>query len=255
MKASERHKLKQDAFARLVREAGNWARQNQTVILSVTVIVLVMVVGVVWVTASRRSAERTAEGLLRNLEIEAQSLPPISDEKRADALEKITSLCDDIVAEYPSTDAAAHALRQTGEVLSRAGRTDEAVSYFERALKLGRRRPGAVLLARRGLAEALEEQGKLQEAIEQYGILAQDSASLLAAQANWDIGRCYDRLGQPEKAAEFYGKVVDYADDTDWGLMARARLARGVPPTGTVPESTPPATADTEPAGAAANPG
>ena len=267
MKASERHKLKEDEFARLVHKAGKWARQNQTVILTAIVIVLVVVIGVVWVTVSRRSAEQTAESLLRNLEIKAQSVVLMPDEKRAEALEKIMSLCDRIVAEYPSTDAAPHALRQTGEVLSRVGRTDEAVSYFERALKLGSRRPGAAILARRGLAEALEELGKLQEAIEQYGILAQDATSPLAAQANWDIGRCYDRLWQPDKAAVFYGKVVDYADDTDWGRMARSRLARGAPPTGMGSEPAPlpvpgtgaagrPAAADTEPAGkAAANPG
>ena len=92
----------------------------------------------------------------------------------------------------------------------------------------GRRGPGLRTLAQRGLAESLEAAGKFQEAVQEYNTLAADSQKAEArqetAEADWDVGRCYEHLGSIEQAKVFYAKAQELGGDSNWGNLARFGL-------------------------------
>ena len=68
MKASERHRLKQDAYADGVARAVVWMKKHQTRLVAVLVAALVVVIGVMWVIASKRSAAAMAQSELAELD-------------------------------------------------------------------------------------------------------------------------------------------------------------------------------------------
>ena len=72
MKASERHRLKHDAYADTVYKVVAWAKENQTQIFSVLAVVLILGVGAVWIIISRQTANAAAQALLAEVEVKTQ---------------------------------------------------------------------------------------------------------------------------------------------------------------------------------------
>jgi predicted negative regulator of RcsB-dependent stress response len=240
VKASERHRLKEDKYADTVLKIAAWARQHLTPILAVAAIMLGIIAVILWTVHSRRSAEEAADELLSQIQLRAQAALAAKPEAQADAVREVQSSVNDLVNAFPDSRAAPVALLRAAEVLRAAGESPQAVERYERALKAAGQQTGLVSLARRGLAEALEDTGKIKEAIEQYRFFAMDSASPEAAHANWDIGRCYETLGDLATAKEFYQNAVNRGGDSAWAKLARFRLdslARGAPASSVKPWS------------------
>jgi len=235
VKTSERHKLKHDLYADNVMKAALWAKRHRTRILTVAAAALLVAAAVVWIALARQEAENSAADLLAEVEAQANAIARAKDDKKAAAIKEVVAKCDLIAADYPESRAAPIALCRAAQVYAEAGRASEATPYFRRTIAESRGRAGLVDVARRGLAESLEDSGKLREAIEQYRLLLRDDAT--AAEVNWDIGRCYDQLNEPEQAETHYKKAVQLGSDTVWGELAQAALARLANP---APAETPP---------------
>jgi len=225
VKRSERHRLKHDVYADRVVHLAVWARLHQTQLLVGVAAVLFIAASVVWVTLSHHSAEEAALEILAEVETRARAAVFAKPAEQADAVKDVAARCDLLAADHPNSDATPLALLRAGMLYCLIGRAREAVPYFERALELGDDRPGLAGLARRGLAEALEASAKYRQAIEQYRLLVEDGAGATRAQVNWDIGRCYDQLGEPDQAESFYTKAVQDGGDSGWADLARSRLA------------------------------
>lgn len=226
MKASERHKLKHDAYADTVVHAVTWARRHLTPILVTVAAVTFVAACLVWFFIGRQRAQAAAYGLLADIEEAASKATFAKPEQQPEAVKKVAGRCDLLAAEHPNSPSAPLALLRAGQLYNRIGRADEAIPYFRRALELGKRRPGLVRLARRGLAAALEESGRLRAAIEQYRLLGQDGTAAGNVQVQWDLGRCYEQLGEPDQAKRCYETVVQRGGTGKWAELARAGLAR-----------------------------
>ena len=226
MKASERHKLKHDKYADTVAKAAEWAREHRTQLLVALAVVLLACTVATWLTLSRQSAEQTAGDLLSEVRNKAYIVSFMLEKTDEETISEVVAGCDQIATDYPRTEAAPLALLRAGQVLNQTGRPDEAVSFFRRALELADNRSGTVALARRGLAEALEQSGKLKEAIANYQMLISSDGSPTDAQALWDIARCHERLEETDKARDLYGKILTDSPDTLWAELARFRIER-----------------------------
>ena len=226
MKASERHRLKHDKYADTVAKSVEWAREHRTRLLVALAVVLLACAFATWLTLSRQSAERAAGDLLSEVREKAYIVSFMLEKTDEKTISEIVAGCDRIATDYPRTKAAPLALLRAGQVLNQTGRPDEAASFFRRALELADNRPGTVALARRGLAEALEESGKPKEAIANYRMLIAGDGSPADAQAKWDIARCHERLGETDKARDLYGKILTDSPDTPWAELARFRIER-----------------------------
>jgi tetratricopeptide (TPR) repeat protein len=241
VKASERHRLKHDKYAESVVGGLAWAQQHQNVIAAAVVAVLVVGGGILWMTWTRRAATASAADILTEVQNRAQMALLEAPEKRNEAVSQALSGYDSLAATYPETSSAVLGLIQAGDLLVQSGKPAEAIAYYERALAAASGKlAGLKDLARHGLAVACESKGDYLKAIEYYSYFADDPASLEGVRANWDIGRCYELLGEADRARVHYEKAAQYGEDSEWAQMARFRvseLARG--PVSSVPPATP----------------
>ena len=175
---------------------------------------------------SRQAAEAAARELLADVELKAQMVPFEKPERRPEAVKETVGLCEMIAADYPNSAAASLALLRAGQTLVGSGRAKEAVPYFERALAMAHERQGVIALARRGLAEALEEAGDVRKAIAQYELLLGEPDSVGDARVYWDLGRCHEALGERQQAVDFYRRVVEHGGGSMWQELAKFRLTR-----------------------------
>ena len=68
-------------------------------------------------------------------------------------------------------------------------------------------------------------QGNLEGALEHLDEAARiaEGRPVIASQANWHAGRCFELLGQPEKALERYSRIKQEGGDSLWFKLAQYR--------------------------------
>jgi len=224
MKPSRRRRLKQDPYIAALARLAAWARAHRKPLIAGLAAAGLAALMVLWLRASRLAAEAAARDLLAEVDLQAQAVLFEKPERRPAAIQDLLRLCDSVAEDYSHTSAAPLALLRAAQVLVRVGRAEEAVPYFERAAALARPWPGLLAQTRRGLAEALEESGQVRKAIPRYEQLAQDAGPTEQAHAFWDLGRCYEALGEKERAVEFYRKAVNLGAGSMWQELAGFRL-------------------------------
>lgn len=261
MKAAERQKLKHDKYAETVVSGLQWAKEHQAKVIAVVASLLILAGAVVWTLHSRMQAQQDAQAQFNEYRTMADRALGMKDEARTEAVQDALTHLDGLVKSYPDSGVAPQALLQAAELLTATGRPAKAAGYFERLLGMSGAPEGMKALARRGLAASLEQSGEAEKAIVQYKALAASSAPQEAVEADWDIGRCYELLKDPENAKSFYRKAIELGGESKWAELARFRvesLERGPTPPESAATSAPAtassAPATTAPAAAAASP-
>jgi TolA-binding protein len=225
MKRTERHKLKENEFARTVaraRDAIDARRRDLTVVLIVAIVALTAIGGYTW---WRQSRETRANILLAGAlaiydspvvapaEPKPGSPMPVqqpgtfrTERAKLDAaLPKFV----ETATQYPGTDAGIAARYHTAGILAALGRHAEAEQRYQEVVdKAGRRIYGQT--ARLGLAEVQLAQGKHDHAITIYRELTTDTNAQLPVDGIlMQLGRAYLQAGKKEDAARAFGRIVE----------------------------------------------
>jgi TolA-binding protein len=240
VKATERHKLKENEFARSVasaRQALEARRGDVGVILLVLVVAVVAIGGYSW---WRQSRNTKANVLLANAlaVYEAPVVPPSEPKagspmpidqpgtyrteqaKLEAALPKFVETAD----AYPSTDSGVAARFHAAAILASLGRHAEAEQNYQQVVDKGGRTIYA-RTARLGLAEAQLAQGKTDSAIAIYRELSTDSNPQLPVDGVlMQLGRAYLLAGKPEDAARAFNRVVEEFPESVYLSDARREL-------------------------------
>jgi tetratricopeptide (TPR) repeat protein len=224
VKADERHKLKHDKYAETVVSGLQWAKVHQAKVVAVASVLVIVTGAVVWTIHARVQERQAAERQLSEYEVSADRAVGMKGDARAEAIKNALGQLDGLVKSYPGSDVAPRALLRAAELLSETGEPAKAAGYYERVLEMDGAPEGLKALARRGWAAALEQSGDVERAIVQYKILAGSSAAQEAVEADWDVGRCYELLKDPENAKSFYRKAVESGGDSKWAELARFRV-------------------------------
>jgi len=236
VKAAERHKLKHDKYAETVVSGLQWAKEHQSKVIAIVAVVLIVAGAVVWTIHARMQAQQDAQAQFNEYQAAADRAMGMKDETRGEAIKDALSHFDGLVKSYPDSDVAPQALLRAAELLAATGQPSKAAVYYERLAGMAGAPEGMKALARRGLAAALEQSGDVEKAVMQYKALAAASTPQEAVEADWDIGRCYEMLKDPENAKSFYRKAVESGGESQWAELARFRiesLERGpMPPEG-----------------------
>jgi tetratricopeptide (TPR) repeat protein len=222
VKAAERHKLKHDKYAEGVVTGLQWARLHPAQIALAVAITIAVAAGIIWYFYSREQSNRAADVLLTTLKTRSAQVLTLNKEQRAAAITSVLTNYDSLAADYAGTNIAPVAMLQAGEFLSSVSEPAKAAEYYEKALNGAGALSGLATLARKGLAVSLEQAGKTKDAAAQYSILAGESGQ--AVEANWDLGRCYELLGEIDKAKSCYQKAVELGAKQKWANLAQARL-------------------------------
>jgi TolA-binding protein len=225
MKSQERHKLKENDFARSVAHARDVvATRQKDIALAVGVVValLAIVGGYTWYRQSTLS--RGTELLASALAVYEAPVVPVAppapgspapvqqpgtylteQAKLEAALPKFIEAAD----KYPSTQAGIAARYHAAAILSSLGRYSEAEQQYQEVVS----KAGTGLYSRTGrlgLAEAQVAQKKYDSAINIYTEMSRDTTSMLPVDGLlMQLGRACALAGRKEEAVRAYTRVTE----------------------------------------------
>jgi TolA-binding protein len=240
MKRTERHKLKENEFARTVAHARDVmeARKRDIGVMALVVGVLVAVVaGYLWWRQSRNTSANGAlaaamaiyEAPVVPIAAPAPgSAPPVqqpgtyaTEQAKLEAsLPKFLEVAD----RFPGTDAGIAARYQAASILAELGRYAEAEERYQEVVDGG----GNSIYrrtARLGLADVQVAQGKFDSAIGIYTEMSREANSQIPVESVlMQLGRAYARAGRNEEAAGAFNRVVNEFPDSLYTADARREL-------------------------------
>lgn len=239
MKRTERHKLKENEFAKTVaqaREALEKRKRDITVFTLIIVALLAAVGGWIWwrgtqearATALLASALAVHEAPVVPLPEAAPGSPlPVqqpgtfpTDQARLDAaLPRFLEAAE----AYPNTGAAVAARYAAASILARLGRVAEAEQHYQAVAESGRGIYART--ARLGVADAQLAQGQYDNAIAIYTELSRDPNAQIPVDAVlMQLGRAYARAGRSEEAASAFNRVISEFPQSLYAADARREM-------------------------------
>ena len=241
MKSTERHKLKENEFARSVAHARDVidTRKGDITRVVIAVVVVALVVGGYSMWRQSRSTKANsalAAGLAvfeapvmtaaapapgSPLPVQQAGTYPTEQAKLEAALPKLLEAAD----KYPSTDAGIAAKYYAASALASLGRFPEAEQRFQEVANKG----GSKIYARTaklGVAEAQVAQGKFDNAITIYREMSADSKSPMPPDGVlMELGRACLKAGRKDEAARAFTRVVDEFPQSAYAADAKRELA------------------------------
>jgi TolA-binding protein len=240
MKRIERHKLKENEFAKTVahaRELIEERRRDITAIGIVVVVLFLAVAGYLWWRQSRAAAASAM--LATALAIyEAPVVPipepapgspapvqqpgtyPTEQAKIEAALPRFLETAD----RHPATDSGIAARYTAASILARLGRYAEAEQQYQQVVEKAGNRVYA-RTARLGLADVLLAQNKYDAAIAIYTEMSREPNSQIPVDSVlMQLGRAYARAGRTEEAAGAFNRILSEFPQSLYSADARREL-------------------------------
>jgi TolA-binding protein len=240
MKSRERHKLKENEFARTVANARDFMQtrgQDMATVVIIAAAAIVLAAGYGWWRQSRNAKANTllASALAaEDAQVVAPTAPapgsPIpvqqagtyatEQAKLEAALPELLKAAD----AYPNTDAGITARYHAAGVLAGLGRYAEAEQRYQEVVdKAGSRVYGRT--AKLGLADVQVLQGKYDSAIKIYQEATTDSKSQLPIDGVlMQLGRAYMKAGKKNEAAHAFTRVVEEFPQSAYAADARREM-------------------------------
>jgi TolA-binding protein len=240
MKSIERHKLKEDEFARSVARARNvidTRGRDITLAIVGVLAVTILVGGYTWWRQAKAAKANTA--LASALAVyEAPVVAPAepapgspmpvqqpgtfqTEKAKLDAaLPKFVEAAN----AYPDTDAGIAARYHAAGILASLGRYPEAEQRYQEVVdKAGNRIYGST--ARLGLANTQVAQGKFDSAIAIFTELSRDTNSTIPVDGVlMQLGRAYAHAGRKDEAARAFNRIVDEFPQSTYAADARREM-------------------------------
>jgi len=240
MKSTERHKLKENEFARTVahaREVMQTRGRDVATIVVVVVVAIALAGGYAWWRQSRNAKANAllAEALAVE---EAPVIAPVApapgspipvqqpgtfateQAKLEAAFPKLLK----VAGAYPNTDAGITARYHAASVLANLGRYAEAEQRYQEVIdKAGNSLYGRT--AKLGLADVLVSEGKYDNAIKIYQEVSTDTKSPLPIDGVlMQLGRAYMKAGKKNEAAHAFTRVVEEFPKSLYAADARREM-------------------------------
>ncbi len=176
--------------------------------------------------ASRLLAQ--AQSLLHPISSRAAEGQAVPTEPQADpeATAQALVLLQDVVENYKRTDASKVARILLGQRYYGEGHYDAAIDTYEAFLKKANRKPELKAMAREGLAYAHEAKEDFAQAAICYEELSKSSLTNAQGWACLGMARCYERLGEVQKATDAYRTLLADHPQHPKAEEARANSAR-----------------------------
>jgi TolA-binding protein len=242
MKATERHRLKQNEFEKTVARTREVVAERQQEITTAVVAVVAVLVLAGGYLGYRGSRESKATSLLAEALAVAEapvvappppapgSAPPIQQpgtyrterERSEAALPKLQQAAD----AYPNTSAGITARFRLAATLAEVGRHAEAEQRYQEVVQKTSSRDIYHYTARLGVGEAQLAQGKATDAAGTFQALATDTNSQLPVDGVlMQLGRAALVAGKKDDATRAFNRVVDEFPQSLYVTEAKEKLA------------------------------
>jgi TolA-binding protein len=240
MKSTERHKLKQNEFARTMSQARDLVQKRQrdvTALVAILAVAIVLAAGYTWWHQSRNEKANALLAAALSVEeapVVAPSAPapgsPIPVQQQGTyateqaKLEAALPLLMKTADAYPSTDAGITARYHAAAALAALGRYSEAEQRYQEVVdKAGNRVYGRT--ARLGLADVQVLEGKYDSAIAIYQEVSTDAKSQMPLDGVlMQMGRAYLKAGKKTEAAHAFTRIVEEFPQSAYAADARREM-------------------------------
>ena len=251
--------MKSDKFADAMVALGaflNLYRRHAIVIVGAIVI---CVLGTLWYW---RGKAAEIDDLWRRVNDVDMGLFALSPEARTkEALDKAIDVLMAINAQQPDAPVGLYALLQTADLQYQQKDYAAAATTYQQVMSAPKAPETYRQLAADALGPTLEQGGKWEAALALYKALAAGKSAsadksatadkpatagnqsvgshdeTLAAQLYWSMGRCLDRLGKPDEAAQAREEASKLAPGSTWAEMSKVDAALNVQAATRKPES------------------
>ena len=237
MKSTERHKLKENEFARSVGIARDALSTRSRDITRAVIAALVIVAVIAGYSMWRQSRDARAEAALASglaifeapvvplaapapgspLPVQQPGTYQTETAKYEAALPRLLEAAE----AYPNTDAGVAARYYAASALASLGRFAEAEQRYREVVdQAGNSIYGRT--GRLGLADSQAAQGKYDEAITIYRELSTDANSQIPVDGVlMTLGRTYAKAGRADEAARAFSRIVDEFPQSVYAADAR----------------------------------
>ncbi|MEA3231650.1 MAG: tetratricopeptide repeat protein [Thermodesulfobacteriota bacterium] len=124
------------------------------------------------------------------------------------AYEAVKADYQDILDNYSGKNAGKVARKTLADICFNAGRYDQAINLYERSLKDFEKDPFYHTLILSDIALAQEANSNDEAAIKYFEMVANTPDPPAMDQALFHLAGLYEKVGKPEKAREFYEKII-----------------------------------------------
>lgn len=196
-----KHRLKHDEFAEDMMRTVNFVKKYSTEVLAVAVGLLVIAVGLVFISQNKAKSEAEAGLMLNSAHGALLAGNPVQAQEGY----------REIAARHGSTAAGQEARIYLGNLNFQQRNYQEALKHYQGCAKSRPRNPILLHAALSGVAACLEQQGDFAGAAEKYLSIAErlPKEEYLAPSALMEAGRCFAEAGQPERARQAFQGVID----------------------------------------------
>lgn len=237
MKAKERRHLKQNEFAETTAKVVSFAQEqrDRLVLGGVIAAIVVAAGGGYWWWHHHVNDE--AGGLLGVATAIAgapiappPTVPGATQAPGTYPTEKVREAAaqtayQDVIAKYPSTEAATTARYQLGVTQLQGGAAAQAEQTFQQVVSTAGANSVYGLMARLGRAQALVEQKKYDDAIKEYTDLSgQRDSSLPIDGVLMQLARTCQKAGKTQDARAAFKRVVDEFPDSPYAADAKTQM-------------------------------
>lgn len=231
-----RKEIKQpDEFISFSARAFEFAQTHtrKIIIGAASVLALALLMWAVSAYSNKKEAQASrllaqAQELLQPISPEAQAGQPVPAAGKVDpeASARALALLQDVVDHYKRTEAGKVAWILLGQRQYEEGNFDAAIDTYEAFLKKGGRKPELKAMAREGLAYAHEAKEDFAQAAIYYEQLSKSSLTNVQGWAFLGMARCYESLGEVQKAIDAYRTLLADCPQHPKAEEARANIAR-----------------------------
>lgn len=208
------------------------AHTREIIIGIASVLALSLLIWAVSAYSNKRAARASrllaqAQALLHPISPEVQEQPvPAEAQADPEAEARALVLLQDLAESYKRTEAGRVARILLGQRYYEEGDFDAAIDTYEAFLKKANRKPELKAMALEGLAYAHEAKEDFAQAAICYEQLSKSPLTNAQGWACLGMARCYERLGEIQKATDAYRALLADHPQHPKAEEARANIAR-----------------------------
>lgn len=138
---------------------------------------------------------------------------------------EILAKFEEIITKYPRTTSGRFSLLYKGNIYLKKGELDEAIKAFTDFLdKAGKERLYRYF-AWEGLGHAYEGKKDYAKALDSYQKILEGGEGYQLAEANLNIGYCYEKLGKPKEALESFKAFLNSSPKSSLSNVVLRKVA------------------------------
>ncbi|MFH1626342.1 MAG: tetratricopeptide repeat protein [Pseudomonadota bacterium] len=216
-----------DEFVSTSTRVFNYVAQNQRNVLLLGVAVLVAALLFAgWRFHSQRT-EKQASNLyyeaIRYYHGDNNTESSVTDDKERCKL--ALGKLQEVIGKYPRTGVATLALLYSGHTYYKLKQFDESIEFYQSFLKKTSFDNPLKIFAFDGLGYGYEAKGDYRNALIYFSKLIDGDENPLSRLGHFSVGRCYEKLGEKDKALQTYQKVLTMYPDSGFDALAREKIS------------------------------